>query len=152
VRPNIQNVLKELNLLIHVIRFHVKSHLDNVSGVRIPKRSWIEAALADMKKQGAQIVEGIKVTEIDEISASALKAFLALLTCGAACGAVCCASASDTVSAVGSTARLNVASPRKENGFRREIKSDDHMEGTPQSVGFPQKSGSRKISLIRERA
>jgi amidase len=66
VRPNIQNVLKELNLLIHVIRFHVKSHLDNVSGVRIPKRSWIEAALADMKKQGAEIVEGIRVAEIDD--------------------------------------------------------------------------------------
>jgi Asp-tRNA(Asn)/Glu-tRNA(Gln) amidotransferase A subunit family amidase len=31
-----------------------------------------EAALADMKKQGAEIVEGIKVPEIDEIPASAL--------------------------------------------------------------------------------
>jgi amidase len=31
-----------------------------------------EAALADMKKQGAEIVEGIKVAEIDEIPASAL--------------------------------------------------------------------------------
>ena len=31
-----------------------------------------EAALADMKKQGAEIVEGIRVAEIDEIPASAL--------------------------------------------------------------------------------
>ena len=31
-----------------------------------------EAALADMKKQGAEIVEGIKVAEIDEFPPSAL--------------------------------------------------------------------------------
>ena len=31
-----------------------------------------EAALSDMKRQGAEIIEGIKVAEIDEISASAL--------------------------------------------------------------------------------
>jgi hypothetical protein len=70
VRRNIENVLKELNLVIHVIKFHVKRHLDNVSGVRIPKRfrkgspeivKLFEAALADMKKQGAEIVEGVKV-------------------------------------------------------------------------------------------
>jgi Asp-tRNA(Asn)/Glu-tRNA(Gln) amidotransferase A subunit family amidase len=52
-----------------------------------------EAALADMKKQGAEIVEGIKIAEIDEIPASALggcnrfkhdlKAYLARLGPGA---------------------------------------------------------------------
>jgi amidase len=51
-----------------------------------------EAALADMKKQGAEIIEGIKVAEIDEIPASALggcnrfkhdlKAYLARLGSG----------------------------------------------------------------------
>jgi hypothetical protein len=69
VRRNIQNALKELNLAIRVIKFHVKSHLDNVSGARIPKRfrkgsrevvNLYEAALAELKKQGAEIVEGIK--------------------------------------------------------------------------------------------
>jgi hypothetical protein len=51
-------------------------------------------------------------------------------------GVVCWASASDTISTVGGTARLNAASPTRESALRREITSDSIFSLILSSLNF----------------